>query len=256
MKFLPRLKEYLNLLVVFTKMEFLTKYQGSFLGFAWYFINPILTFALLYLIFSTRFGADIENYEAYLLIGIVQWNFFQSAVGKSIGAVFENHALIKSINFPREIVIMASVLAALISHLFELVLLACTMIYLKMSIVNMIFILPILFIQLLFALGVSLILSSVVVYVSDVQQAWVYISRLWWLGTPIFYMANEGSKLFLFNIRFNTQFQFIYTTRELLINNTFPTPSLVFSMTINSILIFIAGYLVFNKLKVRFPELI
>ena len=150
MKFLPRLKEYLNLLVVFTKMEFLTKYQGSFLGFAWYFINPILTFALLYLIFSTRFGADIENYEAYLLIGIVQWNFFQSAVGKSIGAVFENHALIKSINFPREIVIMASVLAALISHLFELVLLACTMIYLKMSIVNMIFILPILFIQLLF----------------------------------------------------------------------------------------------------------
>jgi len=246
----------LNVLLAFIKAEFKTKYRGSILGITWYLLNPLLLYATLYLIFAKRFGTGIEHYPVYLLIGIIQWNFFQTAVGSSLGTIWENRTLVKSISFKRELIVIAPLAVTFGSHLLEILLLAGIMTYLKMSLLPLAFLPALLVLQVIFALGFALALSSIFVYVSDVQQIWTYLSRIWWFGTPIFYAVNEDSRLFWINIHFNPQFGFIHATRALLINTHLPTLAFYFTLCAVSILTLTLGYAIFHKLKDRFAELV
>lgn len=61
--------------------DFKIKYKRSVLGVFWSFLNPLLTMIVQYVVFSTIFQSNIPNYLAYLLVGIVFFNFFQRPVG-------------------------------------------------------------------------------------------------------------------------------------------------------------------------------
>ena len=70
--------------------DFKTKYKRSMLGVFWSFLNPLLTMVVQYMIFSTVFKSDISNFPAYLLIGIVSFNFFSEACGMALTSILGN----------------------------------------------------------------------------------------------------------------------------------------------------------------------
>src|SRR3989344_1389723 len=96
-----------NLSFGLAKTEFKLRNEGSYLGILWYLLNPILTFGILYLIFADRLGNNIAAYPAYLLLGIIMFNVFQSATVEATKSILkEYHYLIKSIQFPRESLVL------------------------------------------------------------------------------------------------------------------------------------------------------
>ena len=74
-----RLKKFIELSFALAKAQFKLRNEGSYLGIFWYILNPIFIFSLLLLIFSTRVGQGIPHYPLYLLLGIIMFNFFQTA---------------------------------------------------------------------------------------------------------------------------------------------------------------------------------
>ena len=112
------LKKGLNLAVVLAKMEFKLRNEGSYLGIFWYLLNPILTFFVLLIVFGNKLGQNIPNYSLYLLLGIIMFNFFRQVTIESTKIIQDNRWLIKSINFPREILINSIILKTLFSHIF------------------------------------------------------------------------------------------------------------------------------------------
>ncbi len=251
-----RLKNILGLSIQITKADFILRNEGSYVGILWYLINPILTFGLLFFIFSDRLGNDINHYPIYLLLGIIIFNFFQSTTIESTKLIIsENNTLIKSINFPKEALIVSIVMKNLISHFFEILLFSFLLIYFHINVFLIIFYFPILLLFVIFIFGTSMILSSLTVFFVDLDNIWNFLIRLIWLGTPIFYSIAGQTKLFYFNI-FNPLYYYITATRDIIIYKVRPENWILLGMVGFSLSAILIGFLIFNKLKNKIPELI
>lgn len=233
--------------------EFKLKNEGSYLGILWYLLNPLLMFALLFFIFADRLGARIDNYPVYLLIGIIMFNFFQQITTESTKIIIDNSNLIKSIAFPREILISSIVLKTIFSHIFEVAAFLVFLIILGTSITGLVLYPLILFFFCLFVYGFSLILSALTVYFIDLDNIWLFVVRLLWFATPIFYAIEGQSQLFILNL-FNPVYYFITIARSIIVYAEMPSNWLMVGAIGYSLLFLIIGLSIFSKLKVKFAE--
>ena len=82
--------------------DFKIRYSGSVLGYLWSLLNPLLTFAVMFVVFSVfmRFEG-VEHYQLYLLLGIVLWNYFAESTGNGMTSMLYKSSLISKINFHR-----------------------------------------------------------------------------------------------------------------------------------------------------------
>jgi len=248
-------RRFWNLTFYLAKSGFKVRNEGSYLGILWYLLNPLLFFGLLWLIFSNNIGNSIESYPLYLFMGVIMFNFFQSATSESIGIIRDNRELFKSINFPRMAFISGSVLKFFFSHVFEFFIFTIFLVALKGNFANVLFYPLIILFFIPFVFGVSLILGSVSVYILDVEGIWTFASKLIWFATPIFYALNLSSKLSVINW-INPLYYFITLARDLVVYNTVPSAEIIVGSALSGALFLAAGVLTFNKLKTRFTEII
>ncbi len=250
------IKQVFGLSFQLAKAGFKLRNEGSYLGILWYLLNPLLLFLLLLLVFSDRLGNNIPNYPIYLLLGIIIFNFFQNSTAESAKIITRDYGgIIKSINFPRESLIGSLVLKNLFSHLFEIILLIVFILIFKSSLAGLVFYPIILLFFCMFIFGACLILSSLTVYLVDLENIWFFGSRLIWLGTPIFYVIGGQTRLFYINL-LNPLYYFITIAREIIIHSRIPELWMIFGAIGYSLLFLLAGMIIFNKLKVKFAEMI
>jgi len=253
--FCQKIKEEVNLSLVLAKTDFKSKNEGSYLGILWYLINPLLMFALLLFIFSDRLGNDIPYYSAYMLLGIIMFNFFQNTTIESTAAIIQNGGLIKSINFPKEILVWSTVFKNIFSHFFEIGIFLILLLFLKIPLINLILYLPILILLSLFISGLSFLLAALNIKIADLSNIWVFGSRLIWLGTPLFYSINNSPRLLIVNL-FNPMYYFITLAREIIIYSKIPAWWLIFGALVYTLLSLITGLFIFKRLKNKFAELV
>ncbi len=235
------------------KFKFKLRNEGSYLGIVWYLLNPLLLFTLLFFIFHDRIGNNIPQYPLYLLIGIVMYNFFQSTTSEAARVLLDNRNLIKSIKVHYESFIISGILHTLFSHFFEILALG---IFFIISGINPIWLLiypAVLLFFCMFIYGVSLILSSLTVYLIDLGNIWDFLTKLLWFATPIFYEIGGQNRLFILNL-FNPLYYFITLTRDILIYNKIPELWIVLGAIEYSLISLIAGLIIFKKLKKKFAE--
>jgi ABC-type polysaccharide/polyol phosphate export permease len=250
-----KLKGILGLSIALANASFKIKNEGMYLGFLWYFLSPLIMFIILYFIFSTRTGAGIPFYSLYLLIGIVMYNFFQSNIAESARLIIaENKGLIKSINFPRESIIISNVIKNSFSHVFEMIVFGIMIVFFGANLSGILYYLPIFVFYSLFTLGVSFLMASLSVYFFDLKNIWEFFSRILFFATPIFYSVSSGSTLYYANL-FNPLYYFISLARGLIIYNHLEL-WLALGCILWSLGFFIAGLFVFKKLKSKFAEMI
>jgi len=87
-------KEFLRNLVM---RDIKVRYKRSFLGFLWVMLNPLLMMLIMNMVFSGLFNVATRNYSAYLLSGIILWNFFSQSTTTSVLSLLSNSNLIKKI---------------------------------------------------------------------------------------------------------------------------------------------------------------
>ena len=249
------LKKLLNLSLALAIAEFKLRNEGSYLGIFWYLLNPLLTFGLLFLVFSIRLGGSIPNYPIYLMIGIIMFNFFQTSTTEATKVIIAHCRIIKSINFPCESLIGSVVLKMLFSHFFEILLFIVFLAIFGVPLIQAIFYPLILIFFCLFIFGASLILSSLAVYFVDLANIWAFVSRLIWLATPIFYEIGGQARLFIFNL-FNPMYYFITISRDIIVYGRMPYFWMIAGAAGYTILLVVIGMIIFSKLKIKFAELL
>jgi len=249
-------KKNIDLIVQLTITSFKQRYEGSFLGFFWYLLNPVLTFLFLYFIFVNLLGSNIENYALYLLLGIIQWNFLSLAAGSSMKIIMVNSLLIKSLSFKRETLIISIVLMAFLSNIIELMIFFVILIFSVETSFWILLFPMILIFQFLFALGLAFFLSSVLLFFRDLENIWNFVSKVWWFATPVFYSVSSNSNfIYLFNL-FNPMYHLIESSRSILVYGKSPDIYSLLAFILMSLISFAFGYLVFRHLKPKFAEMI
>ena len=126
-----RLKEiaaHRELLLNLVRLELKAKYKASALGFAWSLLNPAMYLVVFYIAFDVILGSGIPRFPIYLLSGLLVWNFFTTALNTGTGSVVAGAGLVKKVWFPREILPLASVGAALVHFFLQLLVLVAALI--------------------------------------------------------------------------------------------------------------------------------
>src|SRR4051812_37312018 len=108
-----RFRELLRNLV---RKELKVKYKNSALGFVWSMLNPLFLL-LVYGIAFSILGAAFSYFTIWLLIGLLVWNLFNVSIVAGTSSITGNAYLVNKVRFPREVLPLASVGAALI-HFF------------------------------------------------------------------------------------------------------------------------------------------
>lgn len=183
-------KQNRALLSELVRTDFKLRYQGSFLGYAWSLLRPLLLFVILYVVFVKvlKSGGSIPHFPIYLLLGIVIWNFFTEMTVQSLGSIVGRGDLIRKIRIPRWIIVFSSSISALINLGLNLLVVGVFMTINQVEIYKTIVLLPLLLIEVyVLALGLSLFLSAAFVKFRDISYIWEVILQAGFYLTPILY---------------------------------------------------------------------
>lgn len=197
------------LLAELVRTDFKLRYENSALGYLWSVLNPLMMFAVLYVIF-TKFlgiGRGVDNFPVYLLTGIVLWRFFTEATNNGLRAIVQRGGLIRKINFPKYIIVISGTISSLINLAINLVIVGVFMLIsgIGPSWYILLALLPILELYIL-ALGVAFLLSAVNVFLRDIANLWEVVLQAAFYAVPIVYpigmileQSELGGKILLMN---------------------------------------------------------
>ncbi|MFA6028458.1 MAG: ABC transporter permease [Elusimicrobiota bacterium] len=180
-----------DLFWMLTRTEFRMRDQGTFGGFLWTLLHPLFIFLILYGVFTRMMAPQVEHYAAYLLIGIVQWNFFSVATTAGLTSLRRKAGLLGHFNFPRILIVLSAVFSVLISHLLEWPVLMTGLLAMGLEPNAGWLLLPaVILVETALVAGLSCFLAVAAVHLRDLERAWsIALYGLFFL-TPVFYAAG------------------------------------------------------------------
>ena len=246
---------HLRILAELVKSEFKLRYQNSFLGYFWTLIKPLLLFGVIYLVFSVFMKSPIENYPVYLLLGIILWNFFAEATLIGMNSLLAKRDLVTKIYFPRSIIIFASTISSLVTLLLNLLVFFIFMAISGVAVQaeGLFFILYVLELYMV-ATGVTLLLSALYLHFRDLQHIWEILLQIGFWLTPIIYPVTIVPFEYHRYIFLNPLARIIEYSRDIFIRHHIPDIGLNAILLIMSVVIFWAGYAIFNSQSEKIAE--
>lgn len=255
MNIFKELYNYRELLKTNIKKEIRGKYKGSWLGVIWTFLNPLLMLAVYAIVFPYILRVDVENYTIFMIVALIPWNFFTTAIQTGTNSVVINGNILKKVYFPREIIPISTTTSQLINFLITCIIMVIFIIFSGVGFSWHIILFPVLvLIQYLITLGLSFVLSAITVFVRDVSHFVSVVLMLGFYGTPIVYLSSMLPKKFQLILKFNPMAQLVEGYRAILYYHQLPDMQMLLIWGIASIIIVIFGYMIFKKLEKSFVE--
>jgi lipopolysaccharide transport system permease protein len=260
---LANLIRYRGLIQSLVARELKARYRGSVLGFFWSFINPLL----LLLVYSFVFTYVLENkvegiqpYALFMFCGILPWTWLASSLTEASGSLISGGNLIKKVLFPAEVLPIVSVLANMVHFFLGLTILAVFLIYYKHppDALDLAWFPVVVFVQLIFTTALALILSALTVHFRDIRDLLANMLTLWFFATPIIYpWTQENVRRFKWIFNLNPFTHLAISYQEILF---FPGPighwKWLLAVGAASIVLFLAAYWVFDRLRDSFAEVV
>jgi homopolymeric O-antigen transport system permease protein len=232
------------------------KYRDSVLGFLWSLASPLLLILVYSFVFGHLFSGGPPNFAYFLMVGILPWNFFAQSLMMSTGSILDNGNLIRKVSLPVEVFPIATVLFNLAQYLLALIIFfPMALLFFKVSITwSWISFIAILALHILFTVGMCFIVSTATVFYRDIRHfTEILLILLFWL-TPIIYDAQSVPASLRAVLYMNPLSYFILAYQDALYRNVFPSLGEVAALMGLTVLMLVAGYALFVRLKTRFAE--
>jgi len=244
------------------KRDFQQQYMGSYLGFLWSFLQPLIFILILYMVFQFGFRAGSTTdipFAVYLISGIIPWMYFSGNLGVTSNVLREYAYLIHNLEFRNSVLPIVKILSAIVPHFFFL--LFAVMIAWIHGFAPSVYTLQsfyYLFAMIVLLLGLGWMTSSTNLFVSDVSKIVSIITQFGFWMTPIFWNINMIPQKYQLIIKLNPVFYIVRGYRDSLIYNIpfwhYPMETIYF-WCVNLFVLFF-GITIFGKLRPHFSEVI
>lgn len=248
-------KKYGFLLYQLIARDFKVKYKRSILGILWSLLYPILTMAVMALVFTNvfKFSTPGVNYLVYLMSGLVLFNYFSEASNLAMSSVVANFSLINKVYMPKYIFPLSKCLFVGINFLLTLIPLYA-IIFITGTGVNIHhLLLPyVVMCLLLFTIGIGLILATVSVFMRDMFYIYGVLISLWTYLTPIMYDITIIPEKFQIFMKLNPMYWFLKFTRDIVLFNKTPEINVWIYCGAFGFVCCLLGLIVFKKNQDKF----
>lgn len=257
--FIQTLKEiidYREMIKAFVKRDLRGRYKGSFLGFLWTFLNPLLQLCVYSIVFSTILRAGIDKYYLFLFVALIPWIFFSASITGGSTAIISQKEMVKKIYFPREVLPISVVTTNFVNMLLCFIVIFAVIIIsgTPLNPVALLCLIPVWIVEYILALGMAFLTSAVTVYMRDMEHILGIVVMAWQYLTPVLYSYEIIPERYRVLFNLNPMTHVINAYRTILYEHSVPDLSTLLSALIMGIAVLIVGWIVFSKLKKRFAE--
>ena len=260
-----------DLLMNLTLRDLRSKYKRSVLGWTWSVLNPLVAVVVYSAVFSVFLRIEpsvgdpsgLDSYAVFLLVTLLPWQFHVTSLTEANRSITANSSLITKIFFPRWVLPTSAVLARFLTLIVEmlvlLILIALWEGHIAFQWIPVVAALMIL--QLLFTIGLALIISAANVYFRDIQHFLMVALQPWMFLTPILYPLHlvPADKEFL-GISYRTLYQlnpmvsWAMAYRNVLYDLRFPSLERWLAILTATFVVLYLGFKIFNRLEPRMAE--
>jgi ABC-type polysaccharide/polyol phosphate export permease len=276
---LRALARYRGLIQSLVTRELKARYRGSALGFFWSFVNPLLLliiYSIVFEVFLPNRMAGIQPYALFLFCGLLPWTWFSTSLNESAGVLISGGNLIKKVLFPAEVLPIVSVLANMVHFFLGLPILAGFLAYyawgpdavdpitgaaVQHQIVlhwqELVWLPVVILVQLVLTTGLALLLSSLTVHFRDIRDILSNLLTFWFFATPIIYWWNTPELLqykWFFDLNPFTHLAVSYQEILFFPDNAFGHRNWLLALGAASVVVFLGGYWIFDRLRDSFAE--
>ncbi len=221
---LREIVQFKDLIYQLIRRDIVTRYKRSVLGVLWTMLNPLGTMVVMSIVFSRMFEMR-GVYPAFIITNLVAWNFFSQTTTTSLNTMLWGSDLFQRIYLPRTAFVVSTIGTGVVNVLFSLVPLVLIYLVTKVPLHASLLFLPVAILSIAaFALGFSLILSTFVVFFSDISEMYPILLTAWMYLTPIIYpetMIEDVLNGWL--LRLNPLHHLIKFFRTITFNGEYPT---------------------------------
>ncbi len=246
---LAKLAQYRDLIWTLSVHRVKVRYKQSVLGVLWAILQPISMMLIFTFIFSfiARMPSVGFPYAVFTYAALLPWNYFSNGVASGTTSLVSHAQFVTKVYFPREILPMTYIVAALFDFAVATVLLAGLMVYYHIPLtLNALYAVPIILVLSCFALAMSLLLSATQVRFRDVGVAVPLLLQVWLFATPVVYPLKavpEGWRKFYL---LNPMVGIIENFRQVILQGSAPESGSLFLSAAISLTLLIVSYLYFK----------
>jgi lipopolysaccharide transport system permease protein len=179
-----------DLIFSFAVRDIKARYKQTALGVAWSIIQPLSMMIVFTLVFSlfAKIPSDGIPYPVFAYSALIFWTFFSNTISGGTMAMTSNGILIRKIYFPRETLLLSVLLAGLLDLAISSLLFVGMILYYQITLtVAALWVIPLVLLQMLLALGVISLTSAAHVNFRDIGHGLPLLIQLWMFATPVAY---------------------------------------------------------------------
>jgi ABC-2 type transport system permease protein len=245
-----RQRELVRILVA---RDLKVRYKRSILGFLWTLLNPLITIAIFSFVFSKIFSAFYHQYKLYMFSGVLIWNFFSLATTQGLSSLISAGGIIRKIAVPKLVFPIAAVCSNFVNFIISLVALGIFIPFVggrfSLALLWLVAALPLL---LIFTIGLTLLTSTVTVFLRDIRDMWDPILMVWFFLTPVFYPRSVVPQKYYVLLRLNPMLSIMEFCRLPIYLGISPSAGLILKSALSAVVALALGLLVFRKCEDKF----
>jgi len=254
-----------EIILPMTRREIAGRYRGSWLGFGWSFLQPLLMLAVYTFVFSVvfeiRWGVSPEESRAAfaiaLFMGLISFSIFAETVNGAPTSILSQPNLVKRVVFPLEVLPLVRLLSTFVQAFFSLAVLILGMLAVFGGVPWTMALLPLIWVPLgFFTLGLAYFLASVGVFIRDVGTLTGIFTTMLLFLSPIFYPMRAVPEKFHFIYRLNPVAVFVEEARKVAVWGIQPDWTWLAFAGLFSLAVLIFGFLWFMKSKNAFADVL
>lgn len=261
---LSEVLNYKDLIWLFVKRNFLTRYKQTILGPAWLLISPLFTIITYAIVFGqiANLSTDGIPQLAFYLAGNVVWNFFSGVLNDVSNTFTHNAGIFGKVYFPRLVMPISTTITKFFDFCIQLCLLFAFILYYNMNgqpihMQATILLVPFVLLQIGFlGVGCGIIISSLTTKYRDLMVLVGFGLQMWLYASPVIYsitmIPEKLQKLYMLNPV--TPGLLIFKNAFLGINSL-PLKEWGISWIITLVILSI-GIVIFNKVEKTFMDTI
>ena len=254
MSMIRALWAYRGFILGSVKREFQIKYRNSLLGAAWNVINPLSMIVVYTVIFSEIMKARLPGIESnyafsiYLCAGVLTWGLFAEITNRATSMFVDNANLLKKLSFPRLCLPVVVVSNALLNFgiVFGLFI-AFLVISGHLPGLPLLALLPLLLLQVAFAIGLGISLGMLNVFFRDVGQFFGIFLTFWFWLTPIVYPMSILPSGVQSLMRWNPMYRLITAYQDILVYDRWPNWYSLWPVAVLAVLLCAYGLYLFRR---------
>lgn len=241
-------RQYLFVIRELTSREIKRKYARSYLGIIWSVLNPLLTMAVMSLVFSYMFKRSIEKFPLYYLTGNIFWTLFSGATNSAMTALVDNKTLLLKAKLPKQTFVLSRIYTSLVNFGYTCVAYVSMLVIFRVKPTWTMLLFPFdVALALLFATGIGYVLSILYVFFADIKYLYSVSLTLVLYLSAIFYPVTSLPPILQKLIGYNPIYLSIYIAREAVVYNHIPHYTAWLKLAIAAVISIIIGLTVFKK---------